>query len=407
MLACLLKDPLSTPNGQGDQVSTRPETAGGLSISNILHNTPSHSPRSTSCPRSRDADWRSESASSNATLPRSIGHLRRSLSAGCRPSTNHSRQGNDLLDSVGTTSHGPVASRNPSVPFDPLLSSDSGSQTTETRPLGLHIESIRESAVDHLETLKEPTGELRCSSPGYSLLHESFTDSLSHPNSPTKESSIPEDLEATKLNIGSGKLFVDKFSWLSLDNEYDDQDFATENRLSVQMDDVPYYSSNSEVNGRRETYTLAESGLDPAKSISSNRTSAIFSATSGTTSHTGYITPSYCSQPITPTMSEFGGLVLNTHHSDMSVLDEADEFSRYDSDGGFEGYNLPDNEHASALTLKNLTSVASKSQLRGPSALEDKKGKRYVERWMNGGGNGKTAVQKLVDDLGYLGTMIA
>ena len=387
---------------QGD---SRPETPGGLRISKTLQNSPLPLPYSTSSQRPNFTDWRSELSSRHASSPRSTCEIKRSRSASSRPRANHSRKSSDFLDLAWTIPPGITVSQGQSRPPDHRLSSDPTFSDVqdiflnETRLINPPNEYDSNSIGDHPEMHGKPITEWST----YSLSYESFTDSFVDPNSAKTESTLLRDQKASGYYMG-------KSSWLSLDDDQDTQDSALENEFGARLNEeheVQYYSSSSEACNQRGICTLGEFGLEPNKLISSNRTSGIFSATSTNTGYTGCMTPSYYSQPLTPTMSEFGGLTLNSHHADMSTLEEADEFSDYYLDGGFEGYNLPENEHASALTLRNLTNATSKSSLRESSSTNEKSGKKFVERWIDGSKSNKTALEELVDDLGYLGTMIA
>lgn len=71
---------------------------------------------------------------------------------------------------------------------------------------------------------------------------------------------------------------------------------------------------------------------------------------------------------------------------------------------GFQGYSLPETEHASTLTLRKLPSnTFTPSQQRSPSSHSH----RLVQSW-NDGSNQQhlTALDELVDDLGHLGQII-
>ncbi|KAI4243148.1 MAG: hypothetical protein L6R42_010837 [Xanthoria sp. 1 TBL-2021] len=71
---------------------------------------------------------------------------------------------------------------------------------------------------------------------------------------------------------------------------------------------------------------------------------------------------------------------------------------------GFQGYSLPEAEHASTLTLRKLPSnTFTASQQRSPSSHSH----RLVQSW-NDGSNQQhlTALDELVDDLGHLGQII-
>ena len=409
--SCLMKAPMWAAVGDNTQISSRPETAGGHTTSKAINTNPLSSFQSNS--RRRFSGRRSEPSSKPAGVSQVTYHLRRSQSTGDCPRTSFAQTDCDFLDLAQTSlvktrslNHSRLLSQQSSN--EPVHHEQHSQDANKIYPADFQSGTSMNDTMNYSTVAQEPTTELEYSRPASSLSSQSITKSFANLNFITQESTLPTDRDAYRLDPYSSDPYAGKSSWLSLD-EGETRDFLLpEHDSDAYPNDAQYNSSNSENNGRRESYGLSEFFLEHTKSIASNRTSGIFSAISTTTTgQTGYMTPSYCSQPLTPTASEFGVLAISNHQIDLSVLEEADEHSTYHENGGFEGYSLPENEHASALTLRNLTNATSRSSLRNSSSPQEKSGTKFVERWIDGSENNKTALQELVDDLGYLGTMIA
>ena len=152
------------------------------------------------------------------------------------------------------------------------------------------------------------------------------------------------------------------------------------------------------------------------------------------TVQTDTMSPYRLSQSISPLRSDFGEALLdlrdeqnletslkNTHEGfeKFRLPPLFEEFSRsqqtsYRSSSGFEGYSLPEEEQSSVLTLRNLPS----SRLDDPSRdlpFSRQGSKDLVRSWNDGSEhringsqhrNNMTALDELVEDLGYLGEMI-
>ena len=172
-----------------------------------------------------------------------------------------------------------------------------------------------------------------------------------------------------------------------------------------------------------------------AESLASYATSANFSpCLASNTTHSGPMSPYHLSQPETPIMSEYGDEFLpplrdseslaqmgRSTSSDPDLL-SARPSSRTeprnspwplqdDTDatlGGFQGYTLPDHDHASVLTIRKLPSTTFK-KTDGTSGFPQKDSKQdLVHSWNDGSEHRMTALGELVDfdDLGYLAEMI-
>jgi hypothetical protein len=146
---------------------------------------------------------------------------------------------------------------------------------------------------------------------------------------------------------------------------------------------------------------------------SSNRTSGMFSSgLSSTTTYTGYTSPPHLAQPETPLASEFGEYYLEASQGDASyepshrTLADEDETSylpEYAGSGRFPGYRLSQQDHGSALTLRLSPYQTPCTEAEG---FERKSSNSLVRSWNDGAHAHKTALEELIDDLGYLGGAI-
>ena len=153
----------------------------------------------------------------------------------------------------------------------------------------------------------------------------------------------------------------------------------------------------------------------PGSIPSSYAQSYFFSPALSSVALTGGMSPHHFSQPETPTMSDFGDDAYGLHYtakssqglrSAMSPGDQASrEHMRSQECGGFDGYNLPEAHHASALTLKSLPTIHATSSS-SESVYDQKSGKELVESWNDGAEHRNSTTEDFFDDLGYLGGMI-
>lgn len=170
-----------------------------------------------------------------------------------------------------------------------------------------------------------------------------------------------------------------------------------------------------------EVYYGAQSCL--SSNSSSYSTSNLFSPGLAPGSvYTGGMSPYHLSQPDTPSVSEFGGDLLETvpcsnsepretlskvHGpknvcigSTANLLDT--QCPQLES---FQGNSLSENDQASALTLREFPSTTLKSRGGGPP-FDNRGSKDLVHSWNDGSEHRITALEELVDDLGYLGELI-
>ena len=194
------------------------------------------------------------------------------------------------------------------------------------------------------------------------------------------------------------------------------------------------------VNAVPSTETLGSFELDfnspnysYPESLASYATSANFSpCLASNTTPGGPMSPCHLSQPETPIMSDFGDDFLppardpesptqmrRSSGSDLDLLLARPSFRAVPprpqggpqqksnaAAGGFQGYSLPDHDHASVHTIRKLPSIPLK-KTDAASPLSHQASKQdLVRSWNDGSEDRVTALGELVDDLGYLGEMI-
>ncbi|MCJ1424572.1 hypothetical protein MMC29_002460 [Sticta canariensis] len=138
--------------------------------------------------------------------------------------------------------------------------------------------------------------------------------------------------------------------------------------------------------------------------------------------YTDAMSPYHLSQPDTPSISEFGGDLLETGtdsnfepHATLFDVDGPKNIrigssgnlhdTEYPELDGFQGYSLSETEQASVLTLRKSSSATLESH--GGGSPFGKQGSRdLVHSWNDGSEHRLTALEELFDDLGYLGEMI-
>lgn len=176
---------------------------------------------------------------------------------------------------------------------------------------------------------------------------------------------------------------------------------------------------------------------DYPESLASYADSANFSpCLASNTTCSEMMSPCHLSQPETPIMSEFGdelpptlrdsasfaqkGQCTSNDH-DLSLarpLDSgagqpnvpwpqgADTQTSHGTLGGFQGYSLPNHDHAYVPAVRERPSLTFR-QADGASSFGQRKAKQdLVHSWNDGSQHHMTALGELVDDLGYLGKLI-
>ena len=172
-----------------------------------------------------------------------------------------------------------------------------------------------------------------------------------------------------------------------------------------------------------------------SESLASHAASANFSPCfASNTTHSGHMSPYHLSQPETseaetPGMSEFGDdLPPSFLDSDAHFLTRFDRpYSRAGSPdpsrqvgdaqpshttglgSGPLCYSLPDQDHASVLTVRKLPSLTIIKPAEGsPFTTTQQSSKQdLVRSWNDGSEHQTSALGELVDDLGYLGRLIS
>lgn len=149
------------------------------------------------------------------------------------------------------------------------------------------------------------------------------------------------------------------------------------------------------------------------------------------TTHSNPMSPLHLSQPETPVMSEFGDEHFSIRRnstspaqlaiSDSHSLDQlpprppsraappppaSKPATAYSTLGGFQGYSIPDSDHTSVLTIRKLPSTTFKPAETSSNFGQQGTKKELVESWNDGSEHRMSALSELVEDLGYLGTVI-
>ena len=149
------------------------------------------------------------------------------------------------------------------------------------------------------------------------------------------------------------------------------------------------------------------------------------------TTHSNPMSPLHLSQPETPVMSEFGDEHFSIRRnstspaqlaiSDTHSLDQlpprppsraappppaSKPATAYSTLGGFQGYSIPDSDHTSVLTIRKYPSTTFKPADTSSNFGQQGTKKELVESWNDGSEHRMSALSELVEDLGYLGTVI-
>ena len=149
------------------------------------------------------------------------------------------------------------------------------------------------------------------------------------------------------------------------------------------------------------------------------------------TTHSNPMSPLHLSQPETPVMSEFGDEHFSIRRSSISLaqlaisdghdLDQSlprppsraappppasKPATAYSTLGGFQGYSIPDSDHTSVLTIRKVPSTTFKPTDTTSNFGPQGNKKELVESWNDGSEHRMSALSELVEDLGYLGTVI-
>lgn len=153
-----------------------------------------------------------------------------------------------------------------------------------------------------------------------------------------------------------------------------------------------------------------------AGSVSSYTTNNIFSPGLASSSvYTGGMSPFHLSQPDTPSISDFGEDALGGRlSSDTNYCDLLETQGPWDTStsslsarayAGFQEYSLSETDQASVLTVRKETNDNLESSGFG-NPYGQHGSKDLVHSWNDGSEHRMTALEELVDDLGYLGELI-
>lgn len=135
------------------------------------------------------------------------------------------------------------------------------------------------------------------------------------------------------------------------------------------------------------------------------------------TTYSGPMSPYRLSQPETPIMSDFDESDVVWKRDSLPISDEFDmeqpsrpppppprthNDAAFPTNKGFQGYSLPTVDHQSSSTVRKLPSTTPVH-----IGLNHRSSKQsLVHSWDDGGEHRMSALQELVDDMGYLGDLI-
>lgn len=153
-----------------------------------------------------------------------------------------------------------------------------------------------------------------------------------------------------------------------------------------------------------------------AGSISSYTTNNVFSPGLASSSvYTGGMSPFHLSQPDTPSISDFGedglggGLSSDTNYCDLlethGPWDTSASGLSARAYAGFQEYSLSETDQSSVLTVRKDTNDRLESTGFG-NPYSQHVSTDLVHSWNDGSEHRMTALEELVDDLGYLGELI-
>ena len=150
---------------------------------------------------------------------------------------------------------------------------------------------------------------------------------------------------------------------------------------------------------------------DRAESTSSSAwTSGPFSPSlTCSTTYSGYMSPLHMGQPNTPETNEFQECFLSLYHDNPSSQttdsvienDNVHPDRAYLNSGGSGVYNLPEMEHASAVTIRSLAPNYAKAAAT-PLTYKGTSSQDRVTSW----NDGSPALEDLFNELSYLGEII-
>ncbi|MCJ1369256.1 hypothetical protein MMC20_000466 [Loxospora ochrophaea] len=222
------------------------------------------------------------------------------------------------------------------------------------------------------------------------------------------------DLETSTLNL---------YEPISLAHYEAQEQKPWRTQLGDEYPDQPGALSSIELGDQFDLSSSTTCDLERQLSVSdsSYSSSDIFSpSSSSATAYSNCMSPFHLSQPETPTTGEFEeyslGFSLGKITTSLLPTCEEDDAGLQDlpsgraqsntahlNISGFQGYTQPKEEYGSALTLRNLSPKSS----RGEPSLDQKSGQNLVESWNDGVEDRIAAMDDLLDDLSYLGGMIA
>ncbi|KAL8919120.1 MAG: hypothetical protein Q9172_005124 [Xanthocarpia lactea] len=189
--------------------------------------------------------------------------------------------------------------------------------------------------------------------------------------------------------------------------------------LPIQSNTLPAGTLGEEPTAAGPVAAMKQSALPPSLLRDNRATLATFYTMNTTLA--GPLSPHCLSQPESPSVRDFEETwepESQLQYTSQSISSKGPPFlaepifdpelgslqMRQLSSPGFQEYSLPDAEHASALTLIKLPSTVS---MPGRKRSPSRDNHRFVQSWNDGSDQRHlTALDELVDDLGYLGQII-
>ncbi|KAL9611070.1 MAG: hypothetical protein Q9167_004282 [Letrouitia subvulpina] len=192
-------------------------------------------------------------------------------------------------------------------------------------------------------------------------------------------------------------------------------------QLPIRQDCATARSESETGNSLEESDYLIRRSIRPPK-LTYPPAGEVLSYLDVTSSNYGQLSPYQLSQPDSPSVRDFEAETNVTGQSTSGTRDHSfDSLSRQNETeegsawelhrtprgyaGGFQGYSLPDDEHASAITLRKHPSSIF-SPVSHETTSTDQNRNDLIQSWNDGSHHPMSALQELVEDLGYLSQVI-
>jgi hypothetical protein len=236
----------------------------------------------------------------------------------------------------------------------------------------------------------------------------------SAPEDPSNSDTLHTEVQDYSASAYSGQPAPSRSEETTIEDEtsYIEYDSIAKEDTKHDTLDLPFHT----VEPRNFLPNPAYLTIDPSRSdhvpihrhssvYSSVRSSQIISPSlTSSTALTGYMSPVYLGEPITPQFADFDASFLNFNlSSEETAPAESDQQASDSNARGFDGYGLSEGQ-ASALTLCNLQSKSNKSN--PERSVGKRTGRDLVNNWMASAAAQDEGLNELFDDLAYLGGVI-